>query len=157
MKLLRFNESDSYFDAKDIVDNIKEICKDLQDEDINFKIEPSNDIRVKVLGLYLHDSVEIGPSFYVRIFIQSLWVDGEIERDKKEAILNTLRHLENYIHTEQLKFTYEYYFELYPTPKWVKSLSTGSRFVKSFENETIDERIFDDSNPAIEIKIIFDK
>jgi len=151
--IVRFNESDSYFNAKEIVTNIKEICKELTDEEIQFNIEPSTDIRIKMLGLYLHGSVEINTLFYVRVFTkQSISIFSTIQFDKTEIILNTLKHLENYIRTEGLKFEYELYFEKYPLPKWLSD--NGSRFIKV---DSIDERIFDKVNPALEVKIMFNK
>jgi hypothetical protein len=149
--IVRFNEANSYFDAKEIVTNIKEICKDLSDEYISFRIEPSTDIRIKMLGLYLHDILESPylpiENFYVNTFSSQY-------PDKQIIILEALRHLESYAKSEHLKFNYELYFNKLPLPEWTPKQSHLSRYLKI---DKIDERIFDIKNPVEQIKIIFSK
>ena len=152
--IVRFNESESYFNAKEIVGNIREICKGLSDEDINYVVEPSNDIKIKLIGLWIKGNEENGPfpsiPFYVRILMRENLIGESL---KKEAILNTLKHLETYIQTEGLKFKYELFFKSFPLPKWLDH-KQATRYIIV---DSIDARIFDKINPAIEIKIIFDK
>ena len=51
MKLLKFNESENYFNYKTIMDNIDGMLVDLKDEGITMVVEPSNDIKIKMLSL----------------------------------------------------------------------------------------------------------
>lgn len=151
MKLLRFNESDSYFNAKSIIDTINDICLELKDEGITYRIEPSNDIRIKLLGLYLNGSISMEPIFYVRI----ISIYGFVNKSEIEIILNTLKQLENYIKSEGLTFKYELYFETLPLPKNVPTDDELSKFVNI---DYIDTKFFEDKrNPIKEIKIYFDK
>ena len=151
MKLLRFNESDSYFNAKSIVDTINDICLELKDENIHYRIEPSNDIRIKLLGLYLNGSISLNDSSYVRI----MSIYGFKDKSEIEIIINTLKQLENYIKSEGLSFKYELYFETLPLPKNLPTDDELSNFVKL---DHIDTKFFEDSkNKVKEIKIYFDK
>lgn len=56
--ILKFNESQSFFTAKDIIDNIKDICTNLKDEFIEYLLEPSDDIKIKMLGIYLNGGIK---------------------------------------------------------------------------------------------------
>ena len=150
MKLLRFNESDSYLNAKEIANNIKEICKDLDDEDIQFHVMPWNDIQIKMLGLYLKGIVKNRMNevkFEVKIFLghsARLNKPYEISISEQNIILNTLRHLENYIKTEGLSFKYEV-----TAPNKKEYGRTETTTITDIDN------IFKE-RPEI-IKIIFDK
>jgi hypothetical protein len=150
MKLLRFNESDSYFNAKSIIDTINDICLDLKDEGIIYRTEPSNDIRIKLLGLYLN-GISMETIFYVRI----ISIHGFINKSEIEIIINTLNQLENYIKSEGLTFKYELYFVTLPLPQNVPTDDDLSKFV----NITyIDPKFFEEKrNPIKEIKIHFCK
>jgi len=66
--LLKFNESNKYLMLKNIIEDIKDICIDLEDLGFNIKIQPDNDIKIKVLSLdgNLYNSLRDVP-FYVEI------------------------------------------------------------------------------------------
>jgi len=149
--ILKFNESNSYFETKEIVTTLKEICQELSDEDIHYQMEPSNDIRIKMLGLYLHDILETPylpiEKFYVKTFYSK-------DPDKQKTIIDTLTHLEFFIKSQGLKFYYELYFNKIPLPEWTPKQNHLSRYLKI---DKIDERIFDSKNPVEQIKIIFSK
>lgn len=51
MRILKFNESNNYFRIKGIIDNLNGILVEFNDNDIKYRIEPSNDIRVKLVSL----------------------------------------------------------------------------------------------------------
>ncbi len=51
--LIRFSESkeNKYLTVKNIVEDIKDICIELQDREFNVRVEPDNDIKIKVISL----------------------------------------------------------------------------------------------------------
>lgn len=66
MKLLKFNESENYFNYKTIMDNIDGMLVDLKDEGITMVVEPSNDIKIKMLSLGRTELLHI--TFYIASF-----------------------------------------------------------------------------------------
>jgi len=138
-KLLTFNESDSYFNAKSIIENIKDICTELEDEDIEYRIEPSNDIRIKMLGLYINNTASFldkfrensyGP-FFIEITVPKIPVMGS----KIQTIINTFSHLENYLTTEGLGFKYKIFHH---TNRGNKNIDKISNFKKEYLHEISD-------------------
>ena len=69
MKLLKFNESENYFNYKTIMDNIDGMLVDLKDEGITMVVEPSNDIKIKMLSLGRTELLHI--TFYIAAFFNS--------------------------------------------------------------------------------------
>lgn len=49
--LSSFSESNKFFQMKDIIDDIRDIAAELEDIGFMVKIEPSNDIRIKIASL----------------------------------------------------------------------------------------------------------
>lgn len=49
--LSSFNESNRFFQMKDIIDDIRDIAAELEDIGFTVEIEPSNDIRIKIASL----------------------------------------------------------------------------------------------------------
>lgn len=49
--LSSFNESNRFFQMKDIIDDIKDIAAELEDIGFTVEIEPSNEIRIKIASL----------------------------------------------------------------------------------------------------------
>lgn len=49
--LIKFNESSKFFEIKSLVDNLKDMLVELNDANISYQIEPSNEIKVKFVSL----------------------------------------------------------------------------------------------------------
>jgi hypothetical protein len=133
--ILRFNESQSFFTAKDIIDNIKDICSNLSDELIEFHLEPDNDIKVKMLGIYLNGGIK-RTKFEVNIRVKKL-----NEEQTKELFL-TIQQLQNYCQSEGLKQSYELEYEK-TFPKRYGRVSEATNIVKS---ETFDKSMMNKIN-----------
>lgn len=128
--LLRFNESQSFFTAKDIRDNIKDICSNLEDESIEFRLEPDNDIKVKMLGIYLNGGIK-RTKFEVNIRVKSL-----NEEQNKELLL-TIQQLKNYLQTEGLKQSYQLEYE----KNWFRKVGRVGESTNIVISETFDQSL----------------
>ena len=65
--LVSYNESNKFLRVKNIIEDIKDICLEIQDKGFTFKIEPSNDIKMKVMSLQGDTISDKGIPFYVEI------------------------------------------------------------------------------------------
>lgn len=108
MILKKFNEfgSESYREAKEIVNTLYVVCDELTDEGIEWRISPErdNDILIKIIGLRINSLWESGiPVFFVEIEIMNL------NKSKKEKVKEVLTSLEGYSKSMGLEFFYHYY------------------------------------------------
>jgi hypothetical protein len=55
--LLKFNESNSFLDLKEIIYSLEDICMDLKDEGFTINILPDNDIRLKMLSIVVSNTL----------------------------------------------------------------------------------------------------
>jgi len=133
--ILKFNESQSFFTAKDIIDNIKDICTNLKDEFIEYLLEPSDDIKIKMLGIYLNGGIK-RTKFEFDIKVKKL------NQEQKKGLFVTIQQLENYLHSEGITCSYELHYEK-TFPKGWGRVGETTFIVKS---ETFDESMMNKPN-----------
>jgi hypothetical protein len=106
--MIRFNESQSYFLGKDIISNISDILTGLSDEGIPFIIYPdlSDDIKIKMLGLYLSGSVTQCPIFRIDIPMRGIDWNNRIKNSILDVASELVSNLES-IGIES-EFTFRY-------------------------------------------------
>lgn len=141
--ILKFNESQSFFTAKSIVDNIKDICSNLSDEFIEFNIEPSDDIQVKMLGIYLINGGIKRIKFEVNIKTDNGKIrTKKLNEDQSKELFLTIQQLQNYSKSEGLKQSYELeYDRVFP-----KASGTVGSTTNVFKSETFDESMMNKKN-----------
>lgn len=106
--LRKFNES-RYYDLKNIIDNLKDICLDFVDNNCNYQIEPSNDIRIKVMALQGKGEVfqDINMPFYIDIDIDRRIIKQDEKRTGfgpfPEWFIETCKRIEDYMNSEGYK------------------------------------------------------
>ena len=106
--LRKFNES-RYYDLKNIIDNLKDICLDFVDNNCNYHIEPSNDIRIKVMALQGKGEVfqDINMPFYIDIDIDRRIIKQDEKRTGfgpfPEWFIETCKRIEDYMNSEGYK------------------------------------------------------
>ena len=84
-KLISFNESEKYFKIKSLVENLPNILVELDDENITYQIDPTNDIRVKLASM--------GKDGYFSIMITKL----EYKKDSYEIINDNISMVIDYL------------------------------------------------------------
>lgn len=98
---ITFNESkgvDHFLQLKKVIENIKDILIELDDNDIKYEIYPENDLKIKELSLKMRGFMGgvIDGNFYVKL--ENINLEKINFEDFKESWLYyTLKHLENYI------------------------------------------------------------
>jgi hypothetical protein len=103
--LRKFNES-RYDDVKNIIDNLKDICLDFVDNNCNYHIEPSNDIRIKVMALQGKGDVfqGINMPFYIDIDVDRRIIKQDEKRTGfgpfPEWFIETCKRIEDYMNSE---------------------------------------------------------
>ena len=133
--ILKFNESVAFFTAKDIIDNIKDICTNLKDELIEYHLEPDNDIKVKMLGIYLNGGIK-RTKFELSIRVK------RINEEQKRGLFVTIQQLENYLHSEGITCSYELEYEKLFRKGWGRVGET-TNIIKS---ENFDESMMNKPN-----------
>lgn len=108
MKILKFNqinESESYKEAKEIINTLYIVCDELTDEGIEWRISPDrdDDLRIKIIGLKINSMWESDTHFYIDVDVSNL---NEKQRIKVKEIFQTI---ENYSRSIGLDFYYNYY------------------------------------------------
>lgn len=108
MKILKFNqinESESYKEAKEIINTLYIVCDELTDEGIEWRISPDrdDDIRIKIIGLKINSMWDSDTHFYIDVDVSNL---NEKQRIKVKEIFQTI---ENYSRSIGLDFYYNYY------------------------------------------------
>jgi hypothetical protein len=104
MRILKFNESNSYKEAKEIINTLYIVCDELTDEGIEWRISPDrdDDLRIKIIGLKLNSMWESDIYFYIDVNVSNL---NEKQRIKVKEIFQTI---ENYSRSIGLSFEYKY-------------------------------------------------
>lgn len=105
MRILKFNESNSYKEAKEIVNTLYVVCDELTDEGIHWSISPDrdDDLRIKIIGLKINSMWESDIFFYIDVDVSNL---NEKQRIKVKEIFQTI---ENYSRSIGIDFYYNYY------------------------------------------------
>jgi hypothetical protein len=83
--LIKFNESSKFFEIKSLVDNLKDMLVELNDANISYQIEPSNEIRVKFVSL--------GKDGYFYVFLKNL----ESKKDSYNLIIENIKMIIDYM------------------------------------------------------------
>lgn len=97
-----------FSELKEVISTIKDICQEFEDNNCSYNIEPSNDIRIKVMALQGKGEVfqDINMPFYLEINI-----DRKICQDEKrsgfgpfpEWFIETCRRIEDFMLSEGFK------------------------------------------------------
>lgn len=109
--ILTFNESNSFFNAKELINSLNDICLELKHySDISFEILPSinDDIKIKMLGIYLNGGIKRN-LFQVKITANRQ--EDKLKRfleKEYESIQSTISQIESYMKTEGLSCSYEF-------------------------------------------------
>ena len=163
MRILRFNETQTYNITKELIEYIRDISMDLKDENIRYIIQPNNHTKIEKLSEYLFsDDFDGYNNPYKKFIYQKFFVAIIVENltdDKKNQILETFKRLENFAMSENLVTYYEFLpkqnHKVHMTNSTVSRKGTSPYKNSFITTKNVDESIFEES-PLI-IKIIFDK
>jgi hypothetical protein len=98
-----------FSDLKEVISTIKDICQEFEDNNCSYDIEPSNDIRIKVMALQGKGEVfqDINMPFYIDIDIDRRIIKQDEKRSGfgpfPEWFIETCRRLEDYMLSEGFK------------------------------------------------------
>jgi hypothetical protein len=96
-------------ELKEVISTIKDICQEFKDNNCNYQIEPSNDIRIKVMALQGKEEVfqDINMPFYIDIDIDRRIIKQDEKRSGfgpfPEWFIETCRRIEDYMLSEGFK------------------------------------------------------
>ena len=96
-------------ELKEVISTIKDICQEFEDNNCNYQIEPSNDIRIKVMALQGKGEVfqDINMPFYIDIDIDRRIIKQDEKRSGfgpfPEWFIETCRRVEDYMLSEGFK------------------------------------------------------
>ena len=96
-------------ELKEVISTIKDICQEFKDNNCNYQIEPSNDIRIKVMALQGKGEVfqDINMPFYIDIDIDRRIIKQDEKRSGfgpfPEWFIETCRRIEDYMLSEGFK------------------------------------------------------
>jgi hypothetical protein len=99
----------SYDDMKSIVDNLRDLCHEFEDNACHVKIEPSNDIRIKVIALSKRGSAfnNINLPFYIEIDIDRRIITPDESRSGFGSLpdwfIDNCRRIEDYMKSQGYK------------------------------------------------------
>lgn len=104
MRILKFNESNSYKEAKEIVNTLYIVCDELTDEGIEWRISPDRDdfIKIKMIGLQIYGTANTNPELYVEVLVDKL------SDKQKTKIIDIFSQLESYLFSFGIPFYYRY-------------------------------------------------
>ena len=94
---------------EELISTIKDICQEFKDNNCNYQIEPSNDIRIKVMALQGKGEVfrDINMPFYIDIDIDRRIIVQDEKRSGfgpfPEWFIETCRRIEDYMLSEGFK------------------------------------------------------
>jgi hypothetical protein len=97
MKYINEYKSFGFLNLKEIIANLNEILIDLSDVGIKYYISPNNDIKIKMLSLYLNKLLTKAPTFQIEIFFNSS------NNTKQECVIETIERIKYYIESIDLK------------------------------------------------------
>jgi hypothetical protein len=83
--LIEFNESSKFFEIKTLVKNLKDMLVEFSDMDISYRVEPSNEIRMKFISL--------GKDGYFFIEIKNL----ESKKDSYTFVIENIKMISDYM------------------------------------------------------------
>ena len=97
----------SYDDMKSIVDNLTDLCIEFDDNGCQVRMEPSNDIRIKVLGLSIAGKF-LGPApFYLEINVNRRIIAPDETRSGfgplPDWFIENCRRIEEYMSSQGFK------------------------------------------------------
>lgn len=98
-----------FVELKEVISTIKDICQEFEDNNCNYQIEPSNDIRIKVMALQGKGEVfqDINMPFYIDIDIDRRIIKQDEKRSGfgtfPEWFIETCRRIEDYMLSEGFK------------------------------------------------------
>lgn len=96
-------------ELKEVISTIKDICQEFKDNNCSYQIEPSNDIRIKVMALQGKGEVfqDINMPFYIDIDIDRRIIKQDEKRSGfgpfPEWFIETCRRIEDYMLSEGFK------------------------------------------------------
>jgi len=96
-------------ELKEVISTIKDICQEFEDNNCSYNIEPSNDIRIKVMALQGKGEVfqDINMPFYLEINIDRRIIKQDEKRSGfgpfPEWFIETCRRIEDYMSSEGFK------------------------------------------------------
>ena len=96
-------------ELKEVISTIKDICQEFEDNNCSYNIEPSNDIRIKVMALQGKGEVfqDINMPFYIDIDIDRRIIKQDDKRSGfgpfPEWFIETCRRIEDYMLSEGFK------------------------------------------------------
>ena len=102
---------ESKFDEfKYIIDTLKDICIDFEDNNCSYRIEPSNDIRIKVMALQgkgeVFQDIDMMP-FYIDVDIDRRIIKQDEKRTGfgpfPEWLIENCKRIEDYMNSEGYK------------------------------------------------------
>ncbi len=111
MKYLKsYKLFESKFDeVKSMIDNLKDMCQEFEDNNCSCRIEPSNDIRIKVMALQSKGEVfqNINMPFYIEIDIDRRIIAPDEKRSGFGPLpgwfIESCRRIEDYMSSEGFK------------------------------------------------------
>jgi hypothetical protein len=98
-----------FSDLKEVISTIKDICQEFEDNNCSYYIEPSNDIRIKVMALQGKGEVfqDINMPFYLEINIDRRIIVQDEKRSGfgpfPEWFIETCRRIEDFMLSEGFK------------------------------------------------------
>ena len=104
MRILKFNESNSYKEAKEIVNTLYVVCDELTDEGIEWRISPDRDdfIKIKMIGLQIHGTANTNTELFIEVLVDKL------SDKQKTKIIDIFSQLESYSFSLGIPFYYRY-------------------------------------------------
>jgi hypothetical protein len=87
-KEFKINESNHFLELKEMIEDIKDILIELEDNDITYRIHPEDDIQIKKLSLSIRGLLFNKTDFYIKI-------ESELNL-REEWLKNTFKQLENW-------------------------------------------------------------
>jgi hypothetical protein len=97
-KEFKINESNHFLELKEMIEDIKDILIELDDNDINYRIHPEDDIQIKLLSFSIRDLISTKIDFYILI--------NFLDFSKNQWLISTFKQLENYLLSNNFKLQY---------------------------------------------------
>ncbi len=108
-KLFESKFESKFDEVKSMIDNLKDICQEFEDNNCSCRIEPSNDIRIKVMALQGKGEVfqDINMPFYIEIDIDRRIIAPDEKRSGFGPLpgwfIESCRRIEDYMSSEGFK------------------------------------------------------
>ena len=166
--MIKFNESNAFFDGKELISSLNDICLELKHYDIEYEILPAltDEIKLKMLGIHLKGGIK-RTKFEITIKANE-WIDVggpnllKAFDKNKDIVISVIQQIESYMETEGLKCEFEYEHSIFFTND--SSIRVSIVKKDKFEPEDLNpghDRLYFSkeykTNPCRKIKIIFTK